>query len=197
MLSLKQNPAPLSPAFQSVSDIPGDWWIAHVKARNEKALAHDLAAAGIGYYLPMTERETYSGNRRRRNLYPLFTSYLFFAGTPEHRYQVLTTNRVANILEVHNRDTLVRELTDIEHVINAGDTLELVPSLPIGRRVEVIKGPFQGTLGVVTGNRPWNAITLTIDVLGVGAELKINGDLLELVSENSEFTYTDPQEAGA
>ena len=43
-----------------------------------------------------------------------------------------------------------------------------------------------GTVGLVTGNRPWKAITLIISALGVGAELKINGDLLEVIEGESD-----------
>ncbi len=181
MLTVRQNPLQLPETHASVVDVPGDWWIAHTKARNEKALAWDLGALGIDYYLPMLMRETYSGNRRRRNMYPLFTSYVFFAGNHQARYRVLATNRVANVLEVTDRPRFVDEVGAIERVVNTGDMLEIVPGLPVGQRVRVTKGPYEGTLGTVTHDRPWHAITLVISTLGVGAELKINGDLLEPV----------------
>lgn len=183
VLSIKQNPPQLPPQHASVIDITGDWWIAHVKARNEKALAWDLNTLKIDYYLPLIQRETYSGDRRRKNLYPVFPSYMFFAGDPEQRYRVLQTNRVANILEVRDRDQFVGEISRVHEVLGEGEMLDFVQELPIGRRVEVARGPFKGTTGLVTGNRPWKAITLTIAALGVGAELKINGDLLELLDD--------------
>ncbi len=182
MLTASQNPPQRPDAYASVADIPGPWWIAHTKARNEKSLAWDLGSKGVDFYLPMMLKETYSGDRRRKNFYPLFTSYVFFAGDKQTRYDVLTTNRVANVLEVTDRETFIEELTSIERVVEAGDILDLIPGLPVGERVRVTGGPFQGTLGTVTTNRPWHAILLTISALGVGAELKIHGDLLELVS---------------
>lgn len=185
MLSLKENPPQRPATYESVADITGDWYIAHVKSRNEKALAHDLGKMGIDYYLPLQERETYSGGRRRHNMYPLFTSYMFFAGNGESRYDALTTKRVVNVIPVIERDTFVQELRAIELALAQGDALELHTTLPIGRRVEVTKGPFMGTTGIVTGNRPWTGITLIISVLGVGAELKINGDFLELMEEEA------------
>ena len=188
MLALKNNPPPCPTHHTSVADIPGDWHIAHTKARQEKALAHDLLAAGIDYYLPMVQRETYSGDRRRRNLYPVFTSYLFFAGPPEVRVRVFQTNRVANVLPVADRDRFVREISDIQRVLDAGDVLELVPGFPVGRQVVVTKGPYQGTIGTVTHDRPWTSITLVISTLGVGAELKISGDLLELLDDVADVS---------
>jgi len=183
MLSLKENPPQLPAAYASVADIPGDWYIAHVKSRNEKALAQDLIQLGIAHYLPLQERETYSGGRRRKNLYPFFTSYMFFAGDSESRYTAFTTNRVAHVIPVTDRDTFVGEISNIELALKEGDAPELHTTLPVGHRVEVTQGPFMGTVGLVTGNQPWTAITLIISVLGVGAELKINGDFLELIDE--------------
>lgn len=183
MKQLSDNPSPLPEGCKAVSALPGEWWIAHVRSRNEKALAFDLARMGVGYYLPMQERETYSGGRRRRNLYPLFTSYLFFCGSPEDRVRAFETKRVANVLPVEDQEGFLRELTTIETALAAGDRVEVVEQLPIGRRVEVVKGPFAGTTGLVTGNRPWSSITLVIPGMNVGAELKINGDFLELLPE--------------
>lgn len=166
-----------------MAEVPGDWHIAHTKARQEKALASDLLAAGVSYFLPMVERETYSGGRRRRNLYPLFTSYVFFAGPAEAKASVFMTNRVANVLPVEDRDAFVSEVSAIERVLASGDVLDVLPGFPVGERVVVTKGPYQGTVGTVTSDRPWQSIALVISTLGVGAELKINGDFLELLDE--------------
>lgn len=183
MLSLDQNPPQLITRYDTPDQVPGDWWIAHVKSRNEKKLAWDLEALGIPYYLPMIQRETFSGNRKRQNLYPLFASYLFFAGSEQTRYRVLTTNRAACVIEVNDQDRFRSEIASIHRVISNGDELEFVQELPIGRQVEVTQGPFKGMIGTVVGNRPWNAISLSIAVLGVGAELKISGDVLDLIDE--------------
>ena len=140
MLSLKDNPPQLPAKYETVADIPGDWYIAHVKSRNEKAFAQDLIKLGIDHYLPLQERETYSGGRRRLNLYPFFTSYMFFAGNEESRYTALTTNRVANVIPVTDRETFVGEITNIELALKEGDALELHTTIPVGRRVEVTQG---------------------------------------------------------
>lgn len=185
MLSINQNPPQLSTQYESPDQVPGEWYIAHVKSRNEKALAGNLSSFDIPYYLPMIRRQTFSGNRKRENLYPLFTSYLFFAGW-ERRYEVMATNRVANVIEVADQERFIREIRSIHRVLESGNELEIHAELPLGRLAEVVKGPMKGTVGTVIGNRPWDAITLSIGVLSVGAELKISGDLLELIDQETE-----------
>ena len=53
-ISLDQNPESCFPAHILTSTHENKIWrVAHTKSRREKALAHYLARAGIGYYLPM------------------------------------------------------------------------------------------------------------------------------------------------
>ena len=100
MLRFEENPPMRTPSTASVADMSGDWWVAHTKARFEKALAFDLIAKGIGYYLPMVERVKLSGGRKRRLLLPLFPSYVFFCGDSDARYAALATNRLCQAIAV-------------------------------------------------------------------------------------------------
>ena len=76
---LSENP-PMRPATcQTIRDLTGPWWVAHTKARVEKAFAWDLVAAGINYFLPLVRHTSFSGGRKRLGMLPLFPSYVFFA----------------------------------------------------------------------------------------------------------------------
>ena len=103
MLSFSDNPPVKPAAVSALGEVGGDWFVAHTKARNEKALAHDLARRGIDYFLPMVEKVTFSGGRRRRTMAPLFPSYLFFAGDDAARVDVLATGRLCQAFAVGDR----------------------------------------------------------------------------------------------
>jgi len=77
MLKISENPPILPPEVKTVSELTGQWWVAHTKSRFEKAFAWDLLRRGIGYFLPLVERVRVSGGRHRRVLAPLFPSYVF------------------------------------------------------------------------------------------------------------------------
>ncbi len=100
MLKLSNNPAILTPEAHSVTDLCGIWWLAHTKARWEKAFAWDMLSHSIGYFLPMREKIIFSGGRKRHVMLPLFTSYVFICGTELDRYTALTTNRLNQTIEV-------------------------------------------------------------------------------------------------
>src|SRR5262245_27833929 len=80
MIKLSDNPPMLHPAVSSLRELTGQWWVAHTRARNEKALAWEMARRDVGYFLPMIRRTIFSGGRRRRSLVPLFPSYVFLSG---------------------------------------------------------------------------------------------------------------------
>ena len=80
MLAFADNPPVLSPGVRGVAERRGRWWVAHTKARCEKAFAGDLLPGRVAYFLPMTERASVSGGRKRRGMMPLFPSYVFFCG---------------------------------------------------------------------------------------------------------------------
>jgi len=169
----------LAAGFARVADLPGDWWVGHTKARQEKALAWELARAGIGYYLPMVEKVYFSGGRKRRSLIPLFTSYVFFCGGLDERYRALTTDRLCQVLQVKERASFVRELGHIERALQAGAPLEFYPQAAIGHRVRIKSGPFQDVEGIVVRPGPRTRVVLEVSLLGKGATLEVEPSLLE------------------
>ena len=179
MLKPQDNPPMLSPGAQSVTDLLGRWWVAHTKARFEKAFAWDLLRRSIGYFLPMVERVRISGGRKRRVLAPLFPSYVFFCGTDEDRYTAMTTNRLCQTLDVPDEPGLVRELVAIEKALAGKAELDPYPFAAVGRRCRVRAGLFRGLEGVVVRRNGTFRLVLEVSMLGQGAAMEIDADLLE------------------
>ena len=181
MLKLSDNPPIRPESLASIADAEGSWWVAHTKARNEKALAWDLMARGIDYFLPLVKRITFSGGRKRYGMAPLFSSYVFFSGDEDARYSILTTNRVANVIRAPEREQFVRELCAIEQAIEHGERLDFYPTFAKGARCRITKGPLENTEGIVLQGDDVTRVVLQVSMLGVGASVEINGDLLEIL----------------
>jgi hypothetical protein len=182
MLRYDDNPPMLSPHIESVADVAGDWWVGHTKARCEKAFAFDLAARGISYFLPLVERIKISGGRKRKLKIPLFASYVFFSGDENARYAALTTDRLCAAIPVINREQFVGELASLEVALASNSQLDLYPFAAIGRRCRVRTGPLEGVIGTVIereNHKP--RLVLQVSMLGAGAALEIEVDLLEPV----------------
>lgn len=180
MLRLAENPPMKWPPTNS-ERAASRWVVAYCKPRQEKALAWDLMRLKIGYFLPMVLREISSGGRRRRNLYPLFPSYVFFSGSEQERLRVLKTDRVVRMIDVADAEQirLCDELTALETAIESSpDTIELYPRIVPGAIVRIATGPMKNVEGVVLQSHNKRKLWLGVSVLGVGATVEIHADLV-------------------
>jgi hypothetical protein len=181
MLKLSENPPMLYPEVDTLSQLRGLWWVGHTKARFEKAFAWDLLGRGIGYFLPMLERVRISGGRKRHGLAPLFSSYVFFCGSAADRYTAMTTNRLCKTLEVADQADLIAELSAIEKALVGKADLDPYPFAAVGQRCCIKAGPFKGLEGVVVHRNKVARLVLQVSILGQGAAIELDADLLEPV----------------
>lgn len=181
MLKVEDNPPIIPPNAESIRDFVGQWWVAHVKSRNEKALAHDLIRRGVSYFLPMSWKVRRQSGRTIRSLLPLFSGYLFFCGRENERIELLRTNRVANLIVVNDQQTLVDELAQIENALRTGAPLIPHKYIKVGQRCRIIAGPLVGLTGIVVRAGNTARLLLQVDILGQAAAVEIDIDLIELL----------------
>lgn len=183
MLKESENPPFSWPDAESVKDFEGQWWVAHTKSRNEKALARDLISRQISYFLPMCWKIRHMRGRKIRSLLPLFSGYMFFCGNENQRVEVLRTNRVANLLEVKNQVKFLSELLRIEKAIQAGVPIEPSKYIKTGQLCRVTSGPLHGLQGTVITVKGVTRLVLQIDMLGQAASVEIDTDIIETVDK--------------
>ncbi len=181
MLKLSDNPPILPDGVNSLLDVRGTWYIAHTKARFEKAFAWDLLAAGVDYFLPMIPRVRFSGGRKRTVLMPLFTSYVFFSGDAQARFRALSTHRICQVLPVTDQAAFVTELHAIELALQGKIAMDPYPFAAIGNRVRIAAGPLMGLEGIVVERNKLARVVLQVSVLGQGASVQIDADVLEAI----------------
>lgn len=175
------------PSFSRLSNLRVDradlWWVAHTRSRHEKTLAAELGKLGISCYLPLCTRVTRSRATRRvsRSIVPLFPGYLFFVGREEQRYRALTTNHVAQTLQVTDPERLLHQLRQVDVALHSGEPIGRAARLGAGDAVRVIAGPLEGLEGVVARWRSRVRIVLNVEILGQGAAVEVDADTLERV----------------
>jgi transcription antitermination factor NusG len=179
MLKASDNPPVVSQGVEALTDIPGDWWVGHTKARAEKSLAWDFVNLSIPYFLPMVEKTAIWGGRKRKVLVPIFPSYVFFAGGEMQRYQAMKTDRVCQVIPVRQREKFVKELENVRKAMGCRDMLNLYPFAAVGERCRVSSGPLEGIEGIVIRKDDSLHLVMQVSMLGRGASLEITADLLE------------------
>ena len=181
MIAIHKNPPTIYPQHASIEDIPDQWWVAHTRARHEKALAFDLLGWEVPFFLPMVEKTIDIRGRRFRSMLPLFPGYLFFGGNDDTRYFALTTSHVANVLPVPDQERLVHELVHIESALVARAKLDPFPYLKKGCLCRVRAGPLRGAEGIVVRRRGTMRLVLQIEMLGQAVATEIDPSLVEMV----------------
>lgn len=157
------------------------WQVLHTRARQEKAVARALLAAGVDHYLPLIRRTSYRGRRKSVVEEPLFACYLFLYGPQESAYFAVSTRRVANVIKVADQRRFVDELEQIHRSLDNGADLSPYRYLKVGRRVRVTAGPFRGIEGLIEDRARADRLVLQIAALGRATSLEIDADLLEAV----------------
>ncbi|HEX4415226.1 MAG TPA: transcription termination/antitermination NusG family protein [Lacipirellulaceae bacterium] len=182
MLRLQDNPSMVGPTSAAMEDAQLLWNVAYCKPRQEKALAGDLREREIPYFLPMFLKETSSGGRRRRNLYPLFPSYVFVGGGERERLAALKTDRIVRFVPVAvgEQARLGQELRFLHVALeHCPDSLELYSRLVPGARARITSGPMKNIEGVIVQADNKRKLCLSVSVLGVGATIEIHADFLQ------------------
>jgi len=155
------------------------WWAVYTKARQEKALARDLLAREIPFYLPLVKKTSYYAGRRISFLVPVFSSYVFMYGSQDERVESLTTNRVSRILPIPDPDSLRHDLRQLRKLIASGAPLTVESRLAAGRRVRIKRGLLAGLEGTVLTRRGETRLLVSVDFLQQGASVAIEDFLLE------------------
>ena len=181
MIKLSDNPPVVPDGIESLHDIAGDWWVAHTRARAEKAFAFDLLAHNVPYFLPLAKKTAIWGGRKRTILIPLFPSYVFFCGNADVRYTAFATNRLANVIPVSQRGQFVTELDAIRLAIGEKFEMDLHPFAVIGQRCRITCGKMQGTEGTIIRKDGSTRLVLQVSMLGQGAWIEVPPDYLEPV----------------
>ncbi|MBI5865228.1 MAG: antitermination protein NusG [Planctomycetes bacterium] len=171
------------PADAIPENLPGAWWVAHTKPRNEKALYRDLRAMGVFAYLPLSIRLTHSRatGRASKSVVPVFTGYVFFVAGDEQRRIALTTNRVAGTLAVPNQLELVGQLRQIQRVLSSRSDFEWGPSLAVGDWVRVVAGSLAGLEGVIVRRHKRTRIALNVEMLAQSVVVEVERDFVEKI----------------
>jgi transcription antitermination factor NusG len=168
-------------------NLPGLWWVAHTRPRNEKALALDLRARRVFHYLPLRLRTTRSktSGRVSRSLVPVFPGYVFFNGDEPQRQHALMTKRIANTLAVVNQAELIGELRQIQRLLRSQADFDWEPVIQVGQWARVIAGPLQGIEGIVCKRLPRLRLALNVRMLSQSVVVEVSRDLLERIEAPS------------
>ncbi len=176
------NVFPSTLLTESVLDAPKrQWSVLYTKPRQEKALARDLVAYEVPYYLPLAKKISTYGKRRIVSSSPLFPGYLFLNSSEDERLRALQTNRISQVLAVDDPVVLHCDLLRLERLIASGLPMTAESRLAAGQRVRICRGPLSGLEGTVLERRGIRRLLVSVDFLQKGASVAIEDHVLEQI----------------
>ncbi|MGM0425044.1 MAG: transcription termination/antitermination NusG family protein [Thermodesulfobacteriota bacterium] len=182
-LKHKENPPVIFPdqALEAQPDPELPWWVGKTRSRQEKALAWELRAKGITYFLPLVSQVQKSQRRVRTSLVPLFSGYIFFQGGGLQRHRALRTGRLAQVLEVQDQQGLHSQLFSLAKAVDLGAELKLCDMVKKGSRVRIAFGPLAGLEGVVLSYKGEARLILNVEAIAQAASVEVSLDQVQPV----------------
>lgn len=184
-VEVAQVRGPIETAEAAQLGFPGEerglWHLLHTRSRQEKTVASDLKAMGIGHFLPLVTQVRHYGRRKLSVDLPLFPGYIFLRGSLDEAYAADRTGRIAQIVRVVDQKQLDWELRNLHLALVKQAPIEPFPYLRVGRRVEVKSGPLRGLQGIIEQRVGACRLVLGVQMLGRGVSLEVDAALLEPV----------------
>lgn len=141
------------------------WAVAHVRSRQEKALARFLRQRLVPFYLPQMEHRTSRAGRQFVSWVPLFPGYVFFRGGRPSRDAVWESGVVARIIDTEDQEQLDRELRQLRQLQESGASLIPYEEILPGDAVDIREGPFRGYVGQVVRHGRSDRLIVSISLL--------------------------------
>jgi transcriptional antiterminator RfaH len=163
---------------EEIFSLDEPWRVAHVRSRQEKALARYAHEHRIAFYLPQIEKQTERSGRRFSSYLPLFPGYFFFRGDAVARDRVMRSDLAVSIIDVADQEILGRELGQIRELQLAGASLMPVETFAAGDAVRVSEGAFAGYEGVVARSGRSERLIVSISLLRKSIAVELDRGVL-------------------
>lgn len=161
------------------------WHVLYTRPRFEKKIYEQLLQKHIESYLPIQKIVKRWSDRKKTVEEPLFTSYVFVHTDEKERLATLQTVGVVRCVSFGGKVAIVPDIQieNLKRMLGEGKPVEVYPTIPVGARVKIARGPLYGIEGVLADIRGSKRFALTIDVLRRSVLIDIGADSVEALDE--------------
>lgn len=168
-----------------MSTAEAPWAIAHLRSRQEKAVARLLYEDRKPFYLPQVRQTTKRSGRTFVSHLPLFPGYLFVRRVDGLRETLWRTSALVTMVDVPDQEQLHAELLQIRKLQLSGAVLAPVAELVPGDAVRIKEGAFAGYSGIVTEERGTMRLIVSVSILKKAVAVEFPRDVLTHVKRQN------------
>lgn len=160
------------------------WWACYTRSRQEKQLMRSLRKADIAHYAPIISRRYRSpAGRIRESFIPLFANYVFVCGDEMARYQAVCTGCVSSTLAVTDTAAFVKDLRQIQQLVQTGAPLSPEARIEAGDLVRIRSGQFAGFEGRVERRHQQTVLIVEVRFMNQGASVALDDCQFDLIAK--------------
>jgi transcription termination/antitermination protein NusG len=175
------------------------WYALYVRSRHEKKSHQLLLERGIESFLPLLETVRQWSDRKKRISEPLFRGYVFVNIDYQRQHVgVLENEGVVRFIGIGKIPSVIaaREIEWLKRLVLEPDAVRrTVVSIPSGKRVRVMAGPFRDLEGVVLKVGRDDRLVVFFDSIMQGVEVAIRPDFLQPFNSKSPSVESDKLQA--
>ncbi|TCD48790.1 UpxY family transcription antiterminator [Chlorobium sp. N1] len=158
------------------------WYAVYVRSRYEKKVHQWLLEKELESFLPLMETIRQWSDRKKKVYEPLFRGYVFVNIDMKHEHvKVLETEGVVKFIGIGRNPSVIgeRDIEWLKTLVREPDSLhQTVSSIPYGKKVRVLAGPFKDMEGVVVKAGREERLVVFFESIMQGIEISISPDLL-------------------
>lgn len=158
------------------------WYAVYVRSRYEKKVHQWILEKELTSFLPLMETVRQWSDRKKKVCEPLFRGYVFVHIDMKHEHvKVLETEGVVKFIGIGRNPSVIspRDIEWLKTLVREPDALhQTVSSIPYGKKVRVLAGPFKDLEGVVVKEGREERLVVFFESIMQGIEVSISPDLL-------------------
>ncbi len=161
------------------------WFALSVKYQHERRVETNLAAAGVGAFLPAYQLRRQWSDRIQQIEAPLFPGYVFGRFALREKVRVLKTPGVRNIVAFRGSPAPVAdgEIAGIRAALESNLPVRPWPSMKSGSRVRVVRGPLRSIEGTLLRETAGFRLVLGIELLQRSVAVEVDPEMVVPVEE--------------
>jgi transcription antitermination factor NusG len=152
------------------------WYALRTKSRHEKLVRDQLDKQGIEPLLPTVKRLSQWKDRKKEIEVPLFSGYCFVRFAQLENTPVQKIVGVVEIVGSGSRPEPIpeEEINGLRRLMTSVLPYDPHPYLHEGMKVEVVRGPLQGTYGILLRNEKRHRLVIGVRVIQQAAVVEID-----------------------
>lgn len=165
------------------------WYAVYVRSRHEKKVHQIFLQKQLTSFLPLLETWRQWSDRKKKICDPLFRSYVFVhIDYRKEHVHVLETEGVVKFIGIGKVPSVIgeKDIDWLKRLVREPDAVgRTVASIPFGRKVRVVAGPFRDFEGIVVKQGRDTKLVVFFESVMQGVEISIFPELLVPLSDDT------------